>query len=203
MTQNVYEQKFLNHHGATDTNRSDLSSYKDYVVTNYEYLQLTRSLEIQPCVAAYALISTDFRSIDAALNFIYEREEAVGDALVRVHPFVGCIPLSKEFTSKNAEQDLELGDPNRFKVCFICQGNRLEHKSELDNSVKEEKDMQMLKLIKDNSHAALTFPPISLIDFFYPHEDTIFKRKALINNFNRRITETRERIIKQLDEEKY
>ena len=138
MTQSLYEQKFLNHPGATDSNRSDLSSYKDYVITNYEYLQLTRSLEIQPCVAAYALISTDFRSIDTALNFIYEREEAVDDAMVRVHPFVGHIPLSFELSSKKAEQDLELGDPNRSKVCFICQGNRLEHKSELENFVKEE-----------------------------------------------------------------
>ena len=62
--------------------------------------------------------------------------------------------------------------------------------------------MKMLKLIKDDSQA-LTFPPICPFDSNYPHEDTMFKRKALISTFNRRITETRERIIKQVEEEKY
>ena len=69
---------------------------------------------IQPNVAAYALFSTDFRSIDAALSFIYEREEAAGDAMVRIHPFVGCLPFINEFTTKNVEEDYELGALNRF-----------------------------------------------------------------------------------------
>ena len=61
----------------------------------------------------------------------------------------------------------------------------------------------MLKLIKDDRNSP-TFP---LISAFGSNEqqlqDSIFQRKALISTFNRRVTETRERIIKQVEEQKY
>ena len=91
---------------AKEGNKLDMGSYKDYIIANSSYLnlnnQLTQILQIEPSVAAYALFSTEFRSMDAAMNFIYERDAPISDnfnlaTTMRPHPFVGCLPDSKGF----------------------------------------------------------------------------------------------------------
>ena len=92
----------------------DLGSYKDYVIAKPEYTQFSNQmiqvLEIEPSVAAYALFSVDFRSIMAAMDFIYEREENNEGELKRMHPFVGCLrkPKPEKFKISGVnENDIE------------------------------------------------------------------------------------------------
>jgi hypothetical protein len=51
-------------------------------------------LNILPSIAAYALFSTDFRGLDAAVHFIFDRQdEMVGTNIgLMQHKFLGYFP---------------------------------------------------------------------------------------------------------------
>jgi len=51
---------------------------------------MINTFKITPCVAAYALLMTEFRGADAAVLWITEREEGRGGKMQ--HPFVGYFP---------------------------------------------------------------------------------------------------------------
>ena len=55
---------------------------------------LTNTLNILPSIAAYALFSTDFRGLDAAVHFIFDRQdEMVGTNIgLMQHKFLGYFP---------------------------------------------------------------------------------------------------------------
>ena len=56
-------------------------------------LHLVDKMKIDPVIAAYALFSTNFASVSAAMDFIYEKEDDVIDGQAKfVHTFVGCLP---------------------------------------------------------------------------------------------------------------
>ena len=65
-------------------------------------LQLIKVFKIKPSVAAFGLLATTFKSADSALNFISDASE--DNQLLGVkkmsHPFIGCLALSHEDTSK-------------------------------------------------------------------------------------------------------
>ena len=92
--------------------------------------------------------------------------------MMRLHPFIGCLPDSDEYKLRNDDQDLEKGNLDQFKVCFICQGLRREHKSDAESlglKIEEEKkrdpheeeleDIKMLKKISADTRI-ITLPPL-------------------------------------------
>lgn len=63
--------------------------------------QLASKMNIDPVVAAYALFSTNFNSVESAMDFIYEKEDDIQDGRAKfVHTFVGCLPNTSEFTER-------------------------------------------------------------------------------------------------------
>jgi len=55
-------------------------------------------MNIDPVVAAYALFSTDFVSVESAMDFIYEKVEGMVDGGEKfAHKFVGCLPNTPEY----------------------------------------------------------------------------------------------------------
>ena len=72
---------------------------------------MTHTLNILPSVAAFALFSTEFRGLDTAVDFIFERQEDGASQGKMQHKFVGIFPNLPEFQAKNANHlyDLELG----------------------------------------------------------------------------------------------
>ncbi len=58
-------------------NASAFEDYKLYILELPEaqriHVILTQNQNITPCVAAYALLSTDCASVDAAIDFIFEK----------------------------------------------------------------------------------------------------------------------------------
>ena len=60
-------------------NASAFKDYKFYILESAEaqriHVTLTKDQNIAPCVAAYALLSTDCASIDAAIDFIFEKSQ--------------------------------------------------------------------------------------------------------------------------------
>ena len=76
-------------------------SFKAYIATNPEYLQMQNELikmQIEPIVAAYALFATNFSSTAWAMDFIYEKkvDEASGRPKFQ-HEFVACLPDRPEY----------------------------------------------------------------------------------------------------------
>jgi len=84
---------------------------------------MTNTLNISPPVAAFALFSTEFRGLDTAVDFIFERQEDGASQGKMQHEFVGIFPNLPEYQAKNAglHDDLELGGNDQHKICFICQ----------------------------------------------------------------------------------
>ena len=69
--------------------------------------QLANDLSIDPVVAAYALFSTNFASVEMAMDFIYDQEEDSTFENGRpkfVHKFYGCLPDTPEFTEHHTQQ---------------------------------------------------------------------------------------------------
>ena len=64
---------------AAKSSRRSNANYKEYLLENKDasWLQLTlmRQHDLAPCVAAYALFSTNFVGIDAAMDFVFEKFE--------------------------------------------------------------------------------------------------------------------------------
>ena len=97
---------------------------------------LTTRLSIKPEVAAYAMFSTHFSSVESATDFIYEKQEFAGnDRPMMQHNFVGCLPQTHEFTQVGGENipylnDIENGktDPTQQEICYICHSGRGEHR---------------------------------------------------------------------------
>ena len=71
------------------------TDYRDYISNAPEVQRLhamvTREYKIAPCVAAYALLSTDCAGIDQAVHFIFELEDVDGSNNMQ-HPFVPYLP---------------------------------------------------------------------------------------------------------------
>ena len=58
-------------------------------------------MNIEPIVAAYALFSTNFVSLEVAMDFIYEKEEDLVDGRFKyIHKFFGCLPAKQEYMTK-------------------------------------------------------------------------------------------------------
>lgn len=73
-------------------------SYRTYLIYHEElrlmHSKIVTEHNIQPDVAAYALFSVKFVSIDAAMDFLFEVREADGAGPVGMmqHPFIPYIP---------------------------------------------------------------------------------------------------------------
>ena len=65
-------------------------------------VQLANELSIDPVVAAYALFSTNFVSVEMAMDFIYDREDGTFGKIrpKYVHKFYGCLPDTPEFIER-------------------------------------------------------------------------------------------------------
>ena len=72
---------------------------------------MTREHNIDPCVAAYALFSTDFVSIDAAMDFIFERSQEGNESNFKVgkmqHIFIPYVPESHDEDEKEEGKELD------------------------------------------------------------------------------------------------
>ena len=141
---------------------------------------MTKEHNLAPCVAAYALFSTEFAGIDAAMDFIFEKsqndDEANREAKLQ-HIYVAYVPEGAEdleeskalpyLNDKTADSeelkdelgDLELGDSNVLRneygpleVCFICQNPASQHDPARQASLSE--DRQMLRSDSDQLLAA-------------------------------------------------
>ena len=92
--------------------------------------ELTRDMYIAPIAAAFALFSTNFSSIDAALGLIYEGEQDAFGQLMMEHDFVGYLPDIEEF---RVPVDSRAGDSagrplDSRLICYICQGSASAHR---------------------------------------------------------------------------
>ena len=110
-------------------------------------------------MAALALFSTDFASLEAATEWVYE---VVEDADPRTgqmrHPFVGCLPDIERFTSKNIpylDDDLESGSLDSVKICYICSFSRSRHRelNEFGEGLPVEDVAQDIILLRKISNA--------------------------------------------------
>ena len=100
-------------------------TYRDYIESNEEYLGMCnaiwRYLEIDISIVNYALFACNFRSIAAAMDKIYETEMHSDGRDLMMHPFVGYLPNTEQFNKIGQGDDLERGDLDKFKICYICQ----------------------------------------------------------------------------------
>lgn len=78
------------------------------MIENAEFLRtrndMVQRMKIDPNVAAYALLKTDCRGMDAAMDFIFERSEDGAEPGKMQHPFVTYLP----------EQSVKRQDSNLF-----------------------------------------------------------------------------------------
>ena len=81
---------------------------------------------IAPPAAALALISTNFVSSDAAMDFIYETERDASGQSVMEHDFYGYLPNIEEFrVAKSSREGDSVGRPLESRlICYICQNQR-------------------------------------------------------------------------------
>lgn len=113
------------------------------------HVKMTREHNLAPQVAAYALFSTDFASINAAMDFIFERDQSANPKMQHVYlpyvpegaqdeeskqsePYIDDSKANAEEENKDELADLELGDSfrNEFgvnEICFICQSDAKDH----------------------------------------------------------------------------
>ena len=57
---------------------------------------MNSQLGVNPTVAALSLFSTNFRGIETAMDFIFEREADSSGERKMLHRFVGYLPEEKE-----------------------------------------------------------------------------------------------------------
>ena len=57
-------------------------------------VQLIKDFRVKPSVAAFSLLATNFKSCDAALNFISDvkGDKEQNESQKMIHPFIGCLP---------------------------------------------------------------------------------------------------------------
>ena len=88
-------------------------------------------LSVSPSVASYALVSTGFRSADAAILFITERDAESG---LMQHPFVAYQPNEVLDSRPDEDTSNDLESPLIFnqlttELCYICQNEKGVHAS--------------------------------------------------------------------------
>lgn len=83
----------------SDERSQGYESYRTYLTCHEEYRRMHQKIvtdhNIQPDVAAYALFSTQFASIDAAMDFIFEvrgAEDGAGPEGMMQHSFIPYLP---------------------------------------------------------------------------------------------------------------
>ena len=99
-------------------------NYFDYLRANEEYEAMSNTiikyLSIDPAIVALALFAVDFQSIAIAMDYIYEEDIELNGRSHMRHPYVACLPDREEFKLAGQGDDLERGDLDQFKVCYIC-----------------------------------------------------------------------------------
>lgn len=56
------------------------------------FVEMTKEFNLDPVVAAYALFKTNFRSIDAAIELIFEQDELENDEYGFSYMLHSCVP---------------------------------------------------------------------------------------------------------------
>ena len=78
-----------------ERNGEEYRNYKTYLLANSQaqllHVKMMNEHNLAPCVAAYALFSTDFVSIDAAMDFIFEKRQDGSNNKMQ-HIFVAYVP---------------------------------------------------------------------------------------------------------------
>ena len=66
-------------------------------------VQLIIVFKVKPSVAALSLLATDFKSCDAALNFVSDASEdnQLEGVKRMLHPYIGCLAIDHEYTDVN------------------------------------------------------------------------------------------------------
>ena len=91
----------------------DASAFNDYklYILNFQEAQrihvtLTKDQNIKPSVAAYALLSTDCASIDAAIDFIFEKSQTEDRKFQTMqHTFIPYLPVKTAGTEIEQEEE--------------------------------------------------------------------------------------------------
>ncbi len=85
------------------------------------------NLDLKPNVSAFALFSTDFVSVAAAMQWVFDEEEGAeaGQEKMR-HPFISSLPET-EATKSTQVQYLDLEKGGNIKVCYLCNQPESKH----------------------------------------------------------------------------
>ena len=91
------------------------------------------NLECEYLVAQYALLMTNYQSVEAAIEFIFGTD----DSGFYQHPFVGYV--DGEYNAN----DVELG--KQTEECFICRGTREQHAVQEKRQTLDEEEHKLIE----------------------------------------------------------
>ena len=91
------------------------------------YKRLIFDFQLDESIAAFACLQTNFRSIEAVIDFLFETFDHPCGKTIMQHCFIGYNPTVGD--SDDGSNVVKIGQSNNSKklICFLCQGPQEAH----------------------------------------------------------------------------